>query len=217
MGIFAYIREKSKNLKTFLEELREVIQRWFKKVKADEVIEELERMASKEDNLFRKIEELFDLSGGRLLTKKELDLLKDFLWERYKVRLKLVDVDYSLKNKLIDWNKRSVLGSFRKGPPPELYLRANNASELTVFHEMVHLKYWFEGKPKIHFAQEEIIVWKEIWITKDKWTSQELLDSYYYVEKVLRDNKLNSDLEKLVETFGADIKQIKINQNLGIK
>lgn len=69
----------------------------------------------------------------------------------------------------------------------------------------------------VAWAQEEIIVWEEIWKTKDKWTNQELLDSYYYVEKVLRDNKLNSDLEKLVKTFGADIKQIKINQNLGIK
>lgn len=211
------LQKSAKEILEHEDDLRKTAKNADEAKQIDDVIDELERMASKEDDLFRKIEELFDLSGGRLLTKKELDLLKDFLWERYKVRLKLVDVDHSLKNKLIDWNKRSVLGSFRKGPPPELYLRANNASELTVFHEMVHLKYWFEGKPKIHFAQEEIIVWKEIWITKDKWTSQELLDSYYYVEKVLRDNKLNSDLEKLVETFGADIKQIKINQNLGIK
>jgi hypothetical protein len=182
----------------------------------DGLIDELERVSGNDD-LFRKIEELFDLSGGRLLAKKELDLLKDFLWQRYKVRLKLVDIDHSLKSKLIDWNKRSVLGSFRKGPPPELFLRANNASELTVFHEMVHLKYWHEGKPKIHFAQEEVVVFEEIWKTKNRWTNQELLDSYYYVEKVLRDNKLNSELEKLTKTFGTEIKQIKINQNLGVK
>jgi hypothetical protein len=38
LGIFAYIREKSKNLKTFLDELWEIIQGWFKKKEADEVL-----------------------------------------------------------------------------------------------------------------------------------------------------------------------------------
>ena len=37
LGVFAYIREKSKNLKTFLDELWEIIQGWFKKGKADDL------------------------------------------------------------------------------------------------------------------------------------------------------------------------------------
>ena len=180
------------------------------------MLDELER-ASGNDDLFRKIEELFDLSGGRLLAKKELDLLKDFLWQRYKVRLKLVDIDHSLKSKLNDWNKRSVLGSFRKGPPPELFLRANNASELTVFHEMVHLKYWYEGKPKIHFAQEEVVVFEEIWKTKNRWTNKELLESYNYVIEVLDKTNLKVDLKKFQDIYLSEINQIKINIQYGIK
>ena len=162
----------------------------------DEVIEHLEDVAGETNELFRKIDELFDSSGGRLLTKKELDLLKDFLWQKYKVRVKLVDIDHSLKNKLTDWNKRNVLGSFRQGPPPELFLRSKNASELTVFHEMVHLKYWFDKKPKVHFVQEEIIVWEEIWKSKNKWTQKELFDSYIYVQDlVVEANKKGSKIK----------------------
>ena len=39
LSILAYIREKSKNLKIFLEELWEIIKGWFKKGKADEIFE----------------------------------------------------------------------------------------------------------------------------------------------------------------------------------
>lgn len=85
----------------------------------------------------------------------------------------------------MDWNRRNVLGSFRKGPPPELFLRSNNASELTVFHEMIHLEYWYLKKPKIHYVQEEIYVWEEIWKTKDMWTKKELYDSYIYVRELV--------------------------------
>ncbi|WP_430411855.1 hypothetical protein [Kordia sp.] len=147
--------------------------------------------------LFRKIEELFDLSGGRLLNKKQLDLFKDFLFQKYKVRLRLVDVDHTLKtkktilrngkriSKLEDWDNRRVLGSFNQGPPPQLFLRSENASELTVFHEIVHLKYWFNKMPKVHYAQEEIVVWNEIWKTKSRWTQKELYDSYKYVQDLV--------------------------------
>jgi hypothetical protein len=179
--------------------------------------DEVYEVADSGDELFRKIEDLFDISGGRLLTKKELELLKDYLWQKYKVRVRLVDVDHSLKNKLLDWNNRSVVGSFRQGPPPELFLRLNNASELTIFHEMVHLKYWYSGKPKVHFAQEEVIVFDEIWKTKSRWSNKELLDSYNYVVRELGTNKLDKDLIKFTDKYRAEIFQIKTNINLGIK
>lgn len=57
-----------------------------KKGEIDEVdrlklVDGLEEVAEGRE-LFRRIEDLFDLSGGKLLTKKELDLLKDFLWQK---------------------------------------------------------------------------------------------------------------------------------------
>ncbi|UOX34872.1 hypothetical protein LXD69_05015 [Flavobacterium sediminilitoris] len=190
------LRKSAKEVLEHTDDLKKTAKNADEAKQIDEVIEHLEDVAGETNELFRKIDELFDSSGGRLLTKKELDLLKDFLWQKYKVRVKLVDIDHSLKNKLTDWNKRNVLGSFRQGPPPELFLRSKNASELTVFHEMVHLKYWFDKKPKVHFVQEEIIVWEEIWKSKNKWTQKELFDSYIYVQDlVVEANKKGSKIK----------------------
>ena len=189
----------------------------------------LEDVADGGRALIKNIEELFDISGGRLLTKKELRTLKSFLREKYNVRLRFVDVDHTLRtsktiirsdgkkiSKLEDWNRRGVVGSFKAGPPPEFFLRYNYASELTVFHEMVHLKYWFDKKLKVHRIQEEIVVFEEVWKTKKRWTYQELLDSYNYVVEALKEAKLSKDLEKFTNTYKAEISQIKLKIQYGI-
>ncbi|WP_138432564.1 hypothetical protein [Winogradskyella algicola] len=81
---------------------------------------------------------------------------------------------------------------------------------------MVHLKYWFNKKLKTHRIQEEIIVFEEIWKTKNRWTNQELLDSYHYVIRELRKEKLSKDLEKFTNSYKAEINQIEIKIQLGI-
>jgi len=190
----------------------------------------LDDVADGGKNLIKSVDELFDISGGRLLTKQELRKLKYFLKEKYNVMIRFVDVDHTLKTKKIfttksgekiskleDWNDRTVVGSFREGPPPELFLRYNYASELTVFHEMVHLKYWFNKKPKIHRIQEEMVVFDEIWKTKKRWTNQELLDSYYYVFGELDKYKLTTDLKKFKNKYNANIEQIKLKIQYNIK
>ncbi|WP_138432558.1 hypothetical protein [Winogradskyella algicola] len=178
---------------------------------------------------FKNVDEIFDISGGRLLLKDELKRLKHHLWNRYGVRLRLVDVDQALKtkktitrngkkiSKLEDWNSRNVVGSFREGPPPELFLRRSYASELTVFHEMVHLRYWFDKKPKVHFAQEEVIVFDEIWKTKDRWTNQELLESYEYVFDILQQSSLKKDFKSFTDKYSSEINQIRTKIQFGIQ
>jgi predicted SprT family Zn-dependent metalloprotease len=62
------------------------------------------------------------------------------------------------------------------GPPPEMFLRMGESgifkgtSELTVFHEMVHLLFWKNGTKFNHRALEEVGVLDEIWKAKDMWT-----------------------------------------------
>ena len=204
-----------------------------KKGEIDEVdrlklVDGLEEVAEGRE-LFRRIEDLFDLSGGKLLTKKELDLLKDFLWQKIQSKSEISGCWSCFKNKegyfkkwkkitkLEDWNNRRVLGSFSQGPPPQLFLRSNNASELTVFHEIVHLKYWFNKSPKIHRIQEEVVVFEEIWKTKKRWTNRELLDSYYYVVSELKKYDLTKDLERFNDTYKAEIRQIELKMQYGIK
>ncbi|MBV7269109.1 hypothetical protein [Winogradskyella luteola] len=211
------LRKQARQANDALKAFRKKAKSTKRQKQLDELETHLVNIAENEDELFRKIEDIFDSSGGKLLTKKELNLLKDFLWQKYKVRVRLIDVDHKLKNKLKDWDNRNVVGSFRKGPPPELFLRSNNASELTVFHEMVHLKYWNDKRPNIHFAQEEVIVFNEIWKTKNRWANKEILDSYNYVVRELNKNKLDIDLDKFINKYQAEIFEIKIKTNLGIK
>lgn len=164
------------------------------------------------EELFRRVEDIFDAHGGRLLNKKELDLLKAKLWSRYDVRVRFVDTDFKLKDKLLDWNKRRTLGSFSPGPPPELFLRVNNASELTVFHELIHLDIWANKLPKMHIAEEEILVWEAIWKTKDRWTSRELYESYLYVNEIIREaNKKGKSFKSI---FIPEIESLKYIFNL---
>ena len=81
LGVFAYIREKSKNLKTFLDELWEIIQGWSKKGKADELlqtVEDLRKFAL--TKWLKKFDENFvnHLSGDVEILKVKVKL--DSVW-----------------------------------------------------------------------------------------------------------------------------------------
>jgi hypothetical protein len=117
---------------------------------------------------------------------------------------------------LKDWNARNVVGKFHEGPPPVIILRSNNASELTVFHEKVHMEVWFNKLPKMNIVDEEKYVFEAIFNAKDKykWTNDELIDAYDYVNEIVENwNKLGKNFTKILKD---EIEQIKINKTLGI-
>ncbi|WP_294271305.1 zincin-like metallopeptidase toxin domain-containing protein [uncultured Chryseobacterium sp.] len=147
----------------------------------DEVVEDIEE-------LFRKINDGFGFDGGRLLTIKELKKLRKLLKELYDVDLKIVDKDFGMKQKLKDWNSRGVVGSFN--PRLKTMFLRSEVSELTVFHEMVHMKTWkrlsSEEYAKLPLWEDETMVWDAIWKTKEKWTKRELVDSYEYLNDKIR-------------------------------
>ncbi len=161
---------------------------------------------------------MFDAQGGKLLNAAGLKLLKAQLWEKYGVKLRLIDKEVGsseMRKLLKDWDRRDVVGRFREGPPPEMILRAANASELTVFHEMTHLEIWYNKLPKMHLVEEEKMVWEAIWKTKEKWTVDELVASYNYVNRKVRDfNDLGKNFPYLVVD---EMEQIIYNKRLGIK
>ncbi|NBL66088.1 hypothetical protein GV828_12855 [Flavobacterium sp. NST-5] len=54
LSFFSYLREKSKNLKTFLDELWEIIQGWFKKGKADGLLETIIKLSDEAEIILKK-------------------------------------------------------------------------------------------------------------------------------------------------------------------
>lgn len=93
-----------------------------------------------------------------------------------------------MKQKLKDWNSRGVVGSFN--PRLKTMFLRSEVSELTVFHEMVHMKTWRRLSPeeyaKLPLWEDETMFWDAIWKTKEKWTKRELVDSYEYLNDKIR-------------------------------
>ena len=186
------------------------------------------------DDLERRITDSFDLLGGKALNEKDFKILRKSLKDKYGVELKILN-EYSSYEKLpitkggktkwikakelyADWNKRNVAGKFHEGPPPMIILRNDikgsiKASELTTFHEMVHMNVWLSGK-KMNLIDEEIFVFEEIFKVRDKfkWTDAELIDSYDYVNKVIKDSGKNRP--KYNNEF---LEQLKINKQFNFR
>lgn len=110
-----------------------------------------------------------------------------------------------MKQKLKDWNARGVVGSFNSRLKT-MFVRSE-VSELTVFHEMVHMKTWKRLSPeeytKLPLWEDETIVWDAIWKTKEKWTKIELVDSYEYMNKFREESGISKiiveEMEELVK------------------
>ena len=129
-----------------------------------------------------------------------------------------MDKDHALKEKLTDWNRRKVVGSFDPGPPPVMNLCSNNASELTVFHETVHLEVWHKKLPKMHVVDEEKYVFEAIfkeWKKSGKWTDDEMIDAYLYVNDEVK--KWNKTGKKFPYLQIPEIEQLNMNKNIGIR
>jgi hypothetical protein len=179
----------------------------------------------------RRIAELTDVLGGRILTKEDLDLLKYRLKSQYGVELRLIDKELGYQKLPVNtkngiqwirssellkgWEARNVYGKFHEGPPPMIILRANNVSELTVFHEMVHMSVYLDKLPKMNIIQEEILVFERILATKDShgWTDREIIDSYNYVNEKIR-LKNRSTGKSYPEYKNPLAEQLIINYNI---
>ncbi|WBX76598.1 hypothetical protein PG911_18605 [Tenacibaculum ovolyticum] len=132
-----------------------------------------------------------DFDGGILLSERVLKKRIKKLLQKYKnfnLEVRFVDETINVK-KLKDWNARKVLGSFKQEPPPILFFR-KEVTELTWQHELWHLEDLKRlGTKKFYQTsnwKHEESVWNKIWKTKNKWTEEELVDSYFYYKKTAR-------------------------------
>ena len=190
----------------------------------------LKEVVGEGSSLERQLNDLFDDLGGRLLNKKDLKLLKQKLKEQYGVDLRLIDkergfqklpvikngekIQVRSKELLKDWDRRKVVGKFDGGPPPMIILKSEYASELTIFHEMVHMEVWLKKLPKMHIVDEEKYVFETIFKAKDRmlWTDAELIDAYDYVNRIVNDwNKVGKNFSPIKNEY---IEQLKINRQL---
>lgn len=196
--LYEFLKKGTDEILRLLDEVFEVFLKLSNK-EADEVIENI-------DELFRKTEIKIGNDGGRLLTLKEIKKLKQLLKNVYNIDLVIVDKTLGMKKKLADWNARGVVGSFNS-TLGKMFLRSE-VSELTVFHEMIHLKTWKKLSPedyaKLPLWEDETIVWDAIWKTKHRWTKKELLDSYEYLNDKIRiplgqEKLIIDEMEELVK------------------
>ena len=178
--------KKAKDAKEVLNEYRQTISNPKELDEIDEFGKHLDEVVDAE----RKLVNEFDggkLISERLLRKRISNLLDEY--KNFNLEVNFVDEVTNAK-KLQDWNARNVLGSFNMGPPPKLYFR-KQVTELTWQHEVWHLEDLKKmGSKKFYNTpnwKKEELVWERIWKTKDKWTEEELVDSYKYYKETAKD------------------------------
>jgi hypothetical protein len=196
LAIFAYIREKSKNLGVFLDEVLEIVQSLFRK--GEKFINdipnlnrlELDWMAS------RKIGNL----GGNILKASQIRKLRGLLKE--KGILLIIDGDTKnikkLFRPLMGFDKVDDLFRYMNGRKPPLvggfdsitkqFILSKEVTEIVAFHELAHLKHMEElGEityNSLSRLEKEMYVWKQISENRKLWTDAELLDSLNYINEI---------------------------------
>ncbi|NMH28442.1 zincin-like metallopeptidase toxin domain-containing protein [Flavobacterium silvaticum] len=122
--------------------------------------------------------------GERLLRKRIKNLLHDY--KNFNLEIHIVD-EVKDAERIVKWNARKVLGSFSMGPPPKIYFR-KQITELTWQHELWHLEDLKKMGAKKFYSidqwKHEELVWDRIWQSKNRWTENELVDSYQYYKKI---------------------------------
>ncbi|WP_131701393.1 zincin-like metallopeptidase toxin domain-containing protein [Chryseobacterium sp. FH2] len=90
--------------------------------------------------------------------------------------------------------------------PPIMFLR-DDATELTIQHEMWHIddfkKLGFTEYHNTPNWQLEELVWERVWKQKHRWTQEEILESYKYY---LTECRKQGGIPKLVEELEKTIK-----------
>jgi Metallopeptidase toxin 4 len=220
-GFIEMLSKGTEEVINFVKKILAAIKGWLEELLG--VRKKVAQLEEEELEKFRKIFDESDAQGGKLLSWKKIKKLRALLKENYDVDLEVV------KKGTARWkrwtrngtavNQPRTVGSFVAGPPPVMYI-LEEVSELTVFHEMVHIKIWkalpAEKLAKLHIVEEEIMVWEEIWKSRSRWTNNELIASYKYVnEKVIYNaNKAGENFRNI---YVQEVEDLILNKNLGIQ
>ncbi|KAB1231863.1 zincin-like metallopeptidase toxin domain-containing protein [Chryseobacterium viscerum] len=151
--------------------------------------------------------QLTDDLGGKLLTRQEIEKIRQLLKDK---GIHLIVEDDIVKIKSLfkpadGFNSADELFSFLReekiiggGFDPEnlQLILTLNPSELTSFHELMHVKHYEEvGRDaylKLNKLEKEMYVWEQIYKKGNKWTKDEIQASFDYINEIR------------VEEFGLD-------------
>ena len=162
-----------------------------------------------DEELFRKI--LTGSGGGKRFTRNGLKEIAKEIEKKYAtIGLKVEIVTLKTHpERYKRWTSypNDVLASCRAHEiPPIMFLR-QDATELTVQHEMWHLddlkKLGFNEFNSSKNWKLEELVWEKIWKSKNRWTEKEIIDSYEYYRATCNKEgavyKKIDELEKIIK------------------
>ncbi|RKS26340.1 zincin-like metallopeptidase toxin 4 of polymorphic toxin system [Flavobacterium endophyticum] len=193
LAIFAFFREKSKNLKILLDEVWEFIQTLFRR--GNNIVDDIPSLTKSELDWMasRKIGNL----GGNILKASQIRKLRGILKQK---GIHLI-VEGDLKNitklfipvddfKTIDdlfyaMQAKGFPGGFNA--KTKQFFLSKKATEIVSFHEMAHLKHFEEiGESYLTISrlEKETYVWEQIFANRNKWTKAELQDSLNYMNGI---------------------------------
>lgn len=177
--------------------------------------EEIERrknggyLSGEDEEIFRKAQK--GSGGGQRYKRSTLRRIAEEIEKKYSdIGLKVeIVTKRSHPERYKRWTNypNDILASCRTHEiPPIMFLR-DDATELTIQHEIWHIDDFKKlGFKEYHNAPNwklEELVWERVWKQKYRWTEIELLDSYkYYRNECLRQGaepKIIDELEKLLK------------------
>ncbi|WP_042721407.1 zincin-like metallopeptidase toxin domain-containing protein, partial [Flavobacterium sp. B17] len=161
------------------------------------------------EEIYRK--QLLGSGGGKKFTRKGLQKMAKLIEEKYAdIGLKVeIVTKRSHPERYKAWTTypKDILASCRTHEiPPKMFLRYD-ATELTLQHEVWHIddfkKLGFDEYHNTPNWKLEELVWERVWKTKQRWTEEELLDSYEYYQWSCRQQgaeyKSVEELDKLLK------------------
>lgn len=184
-GIVAVVK-LLKNIPKLFTKLKEWVGKAGKSLKqlaADtkKMFTELLSKETKTDELFRMLKRRINkLTGEEILRIKEIKLLRVQLWEKFRVRLRIVDKEPELKSKLKAWNSRRTSPAASFNDVERTMFIRSEVSAYTVEHELYHVKLWYkmtqefpemlEGYKALTKLQHEEYVLAQFMKASDKWS-----------------------------------------------
>ena len=143
--------------------------------------------------------QLTDDLGGKLLTKQEIEKVRQFLKDKgihliveddvAKIKFLFKPADgFNSADELFGLlRKKEIKGGAFDAKNMQLILTLN-PSELTSFHELMHVKHYEEiGREaylKLNKLEREMYVWEQVYKSRSKWTKDELQVSFDYINEI---------------------------------
>ena len=214
----------AKGFKGFIKFIEELLQGAKNGAKAEDLAEEAQDIEEviikikpkKLSIIDKEIEEVYrkqllGSGGGKRFTRKGLQKMANLIEEKYAdIGLKVeIVTKRSHPDRYKAWTTypKDILASCRTHEiPPKMFLRYD-ATELTVQHEVWHIddfkKLGFDEYHNTPNWKLEELVWERVWKTKQRWTQEEILDSYEYYQWSCRQQgaeyKSIEELDKLLK------------------